>query len=66
MLSLHVAFLCVTKFLIFCSQYGLSPALMETHPMVDYTDESYIELVFTDIGALTPPEVCDELFKLYI
>ena len=46
-------------------QYGLSPSTIDTHPLVDYTDETYIEMMFTDIGALTPAEVSDELFKLY-
>ncbi|CAF1281918.1 unnamed protein product, partial [Didymodactylos carnosus] len=36
------------------------------HPLVDYTLPSYITLLFTDIGTLTPSAVSDELIKLYI
>ena len=36
------------------------------HPMVDYTPPSYITLLFTDLGVLTPSAVSDELIKLYL
>lgn len=39
----------------------LSPA----NPMVDYTPPSYIDLLFTDLGVLTPSGVSDELIKFY-
>lgn len=40
--------------------------LMEPlHPTVDYTPPSYINLLFTDLGVLTPSGVGDELIKLY-
>jgi translation initiation factor eIF-2B subunit alpha len=35
------------------------------HPTVDYTPPKYITLLFTDLGALTPSGVSDELIKLY-
>lgn len=34
--------------------------------MVDYTPPSYITLLFTDLGILTPSAVSDELIKLYL
>ncbi|XP_046839997.1 translation initiation factor eIF-2B subunit alpha-like [Xenia sp. Carnegie-2017] len=37
----------------------------EDHPLVDYTPPSYINLLFTDLGVLTPSAVSDELIKLY-
>lgn len=37
----------------------------DPNPFVDYTDPSYITLLFTDIGVLTPSGVSDELIKLY-
>lgn len=37
----------------------------EPNPFVDYTPPSYISLLFTDIGVLTPSGVSDELIKLY-
>eukprot|EP00794_Sanderia_malayensis_P014409 gene14409-15910_t len=37
----------------------------ERHPLVDYTPPSYITLLFTDLGVLTPSAVSDELIKLY-
>lgn len=41
-------------------------SLMEPdHPSVDYTPPSYISLLFTDLGVLTPSGVSDELIKLY-
>jgi len=36
------------------------------HPLVDYTPPSYITLLFTDLGVLTPSAVSDELIKLYL
>ncbi|XP_013794345.1 translation initiation factor eIF-2B subunit alpha-like [Limulus polyphemus] len=36
------------------------------HPFVDYTPPSYISLLFTDLGVLTPSAVSDELIKLYL
>ena len=36
------------------------------HPLVDYTPPSYINLLFTDLGILTPSAVSDELLKLYL
>ncbi|VDM83839.1 unnamed protein product [Strongylus vulgaris] len=35
------------------------------HPMVDYTPPQYINLLFTDLGILTPAAVGEELIKLY-
>ncbi|XP_049842812.1 translation initiation factor eIF-2B subunit alpha isoform X1 [Schistocerca gregaria] len=40
--------------------------LQEEHPLVDYTPPSYISLLFTDLGILTPSAVSDELVKLYL
>lgn len=34
-------------------------------PTHDYTPPSYITLLFTDLGILTPSAVSDELIKLY-
>lgn len=39
--------------------------LSKQHPIVDYTPPSFISLLFTDIGILTPAAVSDELMKLY-
>lgn len=36
------------------------------HPLIDYTPPSYISLLFTDLGVLTPSAVSDELIKLYL
>jgi len=36
------------------------------HPLVDYTPPSYITLLFTDLGVLTPSAVSDELIQLYL
>lgn len=38
----------------------------KTHPLVDYTPPSYITILFTDLGILTPSAVSDELIKLYL
>lgn len=40
--------------------------LVNEHPLVDYTPPSYITLLFTDLGILTPSAVSDELIKLYL
>ncbi|ORZ10981.1 alpha subunit of the translation initiation factor eif2b [Lobosporangium transversale] len=37
-----------------------------SNPLVDYTPPSYITLLFTDLGVLTPSGVSDELIKLYL
>lgn len=37
----------------------------KTHPLVDYTPPLLINLIFTDLGILTPSAVSDELIKLY-
>jgi len=34
-------------------------------PYLDYTPPSYITLLFTELGVLTPSAVSDELIKLY-
>ena len=39
--------------------------LSKEHPLVDYTPPEYIDLMFTDLGVLTPSAVSDELIKLY-
>lgn len=48
---------------------GMSKAeaalVMLNHATVDYTPPTYITLLFTDIGLLTPSSVSDELIKLY-
>ncbi|XP_054718649.1 translation initiation factor eIF-2B subunit alpha-like [Uloborus diversus] len=36
------------------------------HPLIDYTPPSYITLLFSDLGILTPSAVSDELIKLYM
>lgn len=38
----------------------------EEHPLVDYTPPEYLNLLFTDLGILTPTAVSDELIKLYL
>jgi translation initiation factor eIF-2B subunit alpha len=35
------------------------------NPSNDYTPPSYITLLFTELGVLTPSAVSDELIKLY-
>ncbi|GCC35737.1 hypothetical protein chiPu_0014225 [Chiloscyllium punctatum] len=40
--------------------------LAAEHPTVDYTPPSFITLLFTDLGVLTPSAVSDELIKLYL
>lgn len=44
----------------------LNKDLSKEHPLVDYTPPSYITLLFTDLGILTPSAVSDELIKLYL
>ncbi|KAJ9577626.1 hypothetical protein L9F63_005813 [Diploptera punctata] len=44
----------------------LGADLGKEHPLVDYTPPSYITLLFTDLGILTPSAVSDELIKLYL
>ena len=44
----------------------LAKDLTKEHPQVDYTPPSYITLLFTDLGILTPSAVSDELIKLYL
>uniref|UniRef100_A0A915PSE5 Translation initiation factor eIF2B subunit alpha n=1 Tax=Setaria digitata TaxID=48799 RepID=A0A915PSE5_9BILA len=36
------------------------------HPLVDYTPPQFINLLFTNLGILTPAAVGDELLKLYV
>ncbi|KHJ43941.1 initiation factor, subunit 2 family protein, partial [Trichuris suis] len=40
--------------------------LRKENPRIDYTPPSYINLLFTDLGILTPAAVSDELIKLYM
>lgn len=35
------------------------------NPACDYTHASYITLLFTDLGVLTPAAVSDELIRMY-
>jgi translation initiation factor 2B subunit (eIF-2B alpha/beta/delta family) len=44
----------------------LAKDLTKEPPQVDYTPPSYITLLFTDLGILTPSAVSDELIKLYL
>ena len=44
---------------------SLSAAPETTSATCDYTPPSYITLLFTDLGILTPSAVSDELIKLY-
>ncbi|XP_033224724.1 translation initiation factor eIF-2B subunit alpha isoform X2 [Belonocnema kinseyi] len=44
----------------------LKKDLRKEHPLVDYTPPHYINLLFTDLGILTPSAVSDELIKLYL
>jgi len=41
------------------------PDLQVLRPQLDYTPPSYLTLLFTDLGVLTPSAVSDELIKLY-
>jgi translation initiation factor eIF-2B subunit alpha len=47
------------------STIALKKDLEYEHPLTDYTHPSFITLLFTDIGILTPSAVSDELVKLY-
>ncbi|KAK0182863.1 hypothetical protein PV327_000952 [Microctonus hyperodae] len=40
--------------------------LKDEHPLVDYTPPHYINLLFTDLGIMTPSAVSDELINLYL
>jgi len=42
----------------------LASDLSEQHSMVDYTPPTYITLLFTDLGILTPSAVSDKLIQL--
>ncbi|CAG9824000.1 unnamed protein product, partial [Phaedon cochleariae] len=50
----------------YTSEVRKSCDLRKIHPLVDYTPPSYITLLFTDLGILTPSAVSDELIKLYL
>ena len=50
----------------FASTLRSSTDLSSEHPLVDYTPPSYVNLLFTDLGILTPSAVSDELLKLYL
>ena len=54
------------EFKFFASTLRESKDLSAEHPLVDYTPPSYINLLFTDLGILTPSAVSDELLKLYL
>jgi len=41
------------------------PDLQILRPQLDYTPPSYLTLLFTDLGVLTPSAVSDELIKMY-
>lgn len=41
------------------------PPIQVESPSCDYTPASYITLLFTDLGVLTPAAVSDELIRLY-
>eukprot|EP00039_Didymoeca_costata_P019400 m.337393 g.337393 ORF g.337393 m.337393 type:complete len:536 (+) comp18116_c0_seq1:105-1712(+) len=45
---------------------SLPLGLTSLNPLMDYTPPSYITLLFTDLGLLTPSAVSDELIKLYL
>ena len=47
--------------------YGplLPPSVGIENPSRDYTPPSFISLLFTDLGVLTPAAVSDELIQLY-
>lgn len=38
----------------------------DENPLVDFTPHTYITLIFSDLGILTPSAVSDELIKLYL
>ena len=39
--------------------------LLDVSPACDFTPSTYITLLFTDLGVLTPAAVSDELIRLY-
>ncbi|OAF70563.1 R15P isomerase [Intoshia linei] len=41
-------------------------SLMEEKSKLDYTPPNYIDLIFTDIGVLTPYAAANELIKIYL
>jgi translation initiation factor eIF-2B subunit alpha len=43
----------------------LPPSVGTENPASDYTPASFITLLFTDLGILTPAAVSDELIRLY-
>ncbi|GAM25288.1 hypothetical protein SAMD00019534_084630, partial [Acytostelium subglobosum LB1] len=48
-----------------CSKCEHPERLTIDSPSLDYTPPSYITLLFTELGVLTPSAVSDELIKLY-
>ncbi|GAB5033015.1 translation initiation factor eif-2b subunit alpha [Nannochloropsis oceanica] len=44
---------------------GVAAMVTTQNPSCDYTPATYISLLFTDLGILTPAAVSDELIKLY-
>ena len=44
---------------------SLKPNFVTENPTCDYTPASYLTLLFTDLGVLTPAAVSDELIRLY-
>lgn len=55
-----------SSFLLQYTASTLKKDLQKEHPLVDYTPPRYINLLFTDLGILTPSAVSDELIKLYL
>lgn len=47
------------------STFKVIKNLVQEHPLVDYTPPEYTNLVFTDLGVLTPSAVSNKLTKLY-
>lgn len=43
----------------------LPPSVAVENPSRDYTPPQYLDLLFTDLGVLTPAAVSDELIQLY-
>ena len=62
-------FYCASESFKFTRSYPLSQGDVKNkdinYPKVDMTPPELISLFFTDLGALTPSAVCDELIKLY-
>ncbi|PAV85927.1 hypothetical protein WR25_00946 [Diploscapter pachys] len=54
------------EFLYRSSTLSTEKDLSQIHPLVDYTAPHLINLLFTDIGILTPAAIGEELVKLYI